>query len=190
MLPFQFVTSARYAPSLDPEIEVAMLAALESEEKIHGNVAIVVDGSGSMAGKLSEKGEATRYDVACGVAIMAREVCEYPEIWKFNDQLALAPPRRGFALRDVLGSPNGGTYLGAALKYLGQQKRWSLIIVITDEQSSDSVSIAQANADLIVIVNVGISERGVGYGKGSLHISGWSDSVVEYIRQYNGKTKE
>ena len=52
-------------------------------------------------------------------------------------------------------------------------------IVITDEQAHDSVSAPNGKGYL---VNVASFKNGVGYGKWT-HIDGWSESVVEYIRE-------
>ena len=51
-------------------------------------------------------------------------------------------------------------------------------IVITDEETRDNGSYADANADLLVIINVASTSNGVGYGNKVLHINGWSENVV------------
>jgi hypothetical protein len=58
------------------------------------------------------------------------------------------------------------------------------MVVITDEQTEDSGSFHDSNADLLVIINVASNQNGVGYGKGVLHIDGWSDNVIAYLREY------
>ena len=59
----------------------------------------------------------TRLEAACGLAILAREVCEEVEIFTFSNEVKKVPPRRGFALRDavVASQPHGGTLLGKAV---------------------------------------------------------------------------
>ena len=187
ILPFQFVSAARYAPSLEPEIETAMLKSMEGMEKIPGRVTILVDGSGSMADKLSSKSEMTRFDVACGLAILARELCSDVEVFRFNNTSELVPARRGFALRDALGTASGGTQMWTAIRAAGgglSSGRRNLMIVVTDEQTQDSGMVKDANSDLLAIVNVAANENGVGYGHGSIHINGWSENVVTYLREY------
>lgn len=184
ILPFQFIAAARYVPSLEPEIETAMLKSMKGMEKIDGKVTILVDGSKSMSGKISAKSEMTRFDVACALAILAREICSDVEVFRFNDSAQLVPARRGFALRDILGHPGGGTRMWDAVRIAGSLTKRRLMIVVTDEQTSDSGSISQANADLLVIVNVAANENGVGYGHGSLHINGWSENVIAFIQRY------
>lgn len=184
ILPFQFLTAARYAPTLEQELEKAMLLSLQGMEKITGLVNILVDASGSMAAVLSSKSELTRFDAASGVAILAREICEDAQIYTFNERVKVIPARRGFALRDALGKPAGGTYMWRAIQEAGTRGRSKLTIVLTDEETSDNGNASYANTDLLVIVNVGQSQHGVGYGKGVLHISGWSENVVTYIQEY------
>lgn len=186
ILPFQFVSAARYAPSLEPEIETAMLKSMDGMEKIPGRVSILVDGSGSMNDLLSAKAEMKRFDVACGLAILARELCEDVEIYRFNNVAQLVPARRGFALRDALGSADGGTEMWKALRTANGNARRNLTIVITDEQTQDQGTIKDANSDLLAIVNVAASQNGVGYGQGSIHINGWSENVIQYLRGYLG----
>ena len=41
-------------------------------------------------------------EAACGLAILAREVCDEMEIFTFSQDVKKAPPRRGFALRDAI----------------------------------------------------------------------------------------
>ena len=84
----------------------------------------------------------------------------------------------GFALRDALNAsqPHGGTYLGRALGEIDE--KYDRLIVITDEQSHDSVPNPKARG---YVINVASFQNGVGYGKW-VHIDGWSDSVIEYIR--------
>ena len=59
-----------------------------------------------------------------------------------------------------------------------------LMVVITDEQTMDNGRYGDATADLLVIINVASYQRGVGYEKGVVHINGWSDSVIEWLREY------
>jgi len=88
------------------------------------------------------------------------------------------PPRRGFALRDALhaSQPHNGTYLGRALEKI--REKYDRIIVITDEQTHDRVPGPQGRG---YVINVASNKNGVGYGAW-IHIDGWSEAVVEYIR--------
>jgi hypothetical protein len=74
VLPFRFISAARHAPQLEPELETAMMKCLEGREKLlQGRTILLVDVSGSMAAPISGKSELSRMDAACGLAILARE---------------------------------------------------------------------------------------------------------------------
>ena len=183
MLPYQFVTAARYNPQIEESIEQAMLSCLSNIEKSGLSVALLVDDSGSMSSSVSAKSEARRIDVAAGLAIIAREMFTDIDIYKFDADVYKLPNRHGFALRDMFNA-DGGTEMWGAIKAAGKERHRNLMIVITDEQTSDEGKISDANADLLVIINVANDENGVGYGKGSVHISGWSENVLDYVQKY------
>jgi len=185
VLPFRFIAAARHAPSLEPELEAAMFKCVVEQSRIDGETILLVDVSGSMDYQLSGKSDLTRLDAACGLGMLLREVCENVRIFTFSNNLVEVPPRRGFALRDaIVGSqPHGGTQLGGALRLLGTSTR-DRIIVITDEQSSDSVPDPIGTGWMI---NVASARNGVGYGAWR-HIDGWSEAVVDYMRVSEEKT--
>ena len=178
VLPFRFIAAARYAPQWEPELEKAMFRALEGQSKLHGKTVLLVDVSGSMDVQLSRRSEMRRNDAAYGLAVLLREIAENVSIYTFSDRLVRVPSRQGFALRDALNAsqPHNGTYLGQALK--GIDEKYDRLIVITDEQSHDPVPNPKARGYML---NVASYQNGVGYGSW-MHIDGWSDSVIEYIR--------
>jgi 60 kDa SS-A/Ro ribonucleoprotein len=132
-----------------------------------------------MVAPLSRRSEMLRTDAAYGLAVLLREIGEDVSVYSFSDELKRVPARRGFALRDAIDAsqPHGGTYLGKALSEITEP--YDRLIVITDEQSHDTVPSPKANGYMI---NVASFKNGVGYGKWT-HIDGWSDSVIEYIRE-------
>lgn len=178
VLPFRFIAAARYAPQWEPELENAMLRSLEGQPRLCGKTVLLVDVSGSMDAQLSRRSEMRRNDAAYGLAVLLREIAESVSIYTFSDKLVRVPARRGFALRDALhaSQPHHGTYLGRALKEIGEQ--YDRLVVITDEQSRDPVPNPSARGYML---NVASYQNGVGYGAW-MHIDGWSDSVIEYIR--------
>jgi len=180
VLPFRFLAAARYAPQWEAELERAMFRAVADRERLAGHTVILVDVSGSMVAPLSRKSEMLRTDAAYGLAVLLREVAEKVSVYTFSDGLKQVPARRGFALRDAMDAsqPHSSTRLGAALD--GIREKYDRIVVVTDEQSHDRVP---APKDVGYMINVASAKNGVGYGSGWSHIDGWSEAVVEYIRE-------
>lgn len=176
VLPFRFIAAARYAPRYEPSLESLMLLGLSEFEKLEGRTILLVDVSGSMDVCLSNKSDMSRLDAACGIAVMAREVCSDCRVMTFSDKLVEVPPRRGFALRDAIvqSQKHSGTYLGAALSVVPEHDR---LIVFTDEQSHDCVPDPRAVGYMI---NVAVNKNGVGYGPW-IHIDGFSESIIRFI---------
>jgi 60 kDa SS-A/Ro ribonucleoprotein len=179
VLPFRFIAAARYAPQWEEALEQAMFRSVQGREKLSGRTVLLVDVSGSMTAPLSARSEMMRTDAAYGLAVLLREIADEVSLYTFSDALQRVPARRGFALRDALdqSQPHGGTQLGAALGKIDE--RYDRIIVITDEQSHDRVPAPKGRG---YVINVASYRNGVGYGPWT-HIDGWSEAVVEYIRE-------
>jgi len=199
--PYRFVVAAKFAPQLEDAIEIAMLKAAQDLAPLPGQTGLLIDVSGSMDYRLSTRGdssrvyqpsslaageETSRIDVAAGLAILLREKASWEgvRIATFSEGLAELPPRRGFALRDAIvnSQPHSSTYLKGALEKL--RTWWSGIerlIVITDEQSQDGISDAWAPKSYLI--NVASNQNGVSYRNGWRHIDGWSEHVIDYIRE-------
>lgn len=180
ILPYRFVTAARFAPQWEDKLEVPMMKCLQGQEKLLGKTVLLVDVSGSMDDRMSGKSDATRVDCASGLAILLREICESVQIYTFSNSLCLIPARHGFALRDAIqtSQPHSGTNLGAAVAKLNSLEQYDRIIVITDEQSHDSVGNPKGKG---YVINVASYQNGVGYGQW-MHIDGFSEAVINYIR--------
>lgn len=185
VLPFRFITAARYAPDFETELEQAMFKCLDGHEKLEGKTVLMVDVSGSMDAAVSTKSELTRLDAACGLAMLLREVCEQVKVYTFSNSAIGIPPRRGFALTEGIkrSQAHSGTYLGQAVKSVAAvELNADRVIVISDEQAADSVTnpFARTGAKAYMI-NVATNQYGVSYGDGWSHIDGWSEACVDYI---------
>lgn len=177
ILPYRFITAARYAPDFEPELEAAMLKSVKDHVRLPGRTRLLIDVSGSMFATLSAQSEMTRAEAACGLAILAREICEEVEIFTFSNEVVKVPPRRGFALRDAIinSQPHGGTYLGKAVTEI--DRKGDRLIVFTDEQSHDQVPEPRARGTM---VNVASYQHGVGHGAWT-RVNGFSEAVVAWI---------
>lgn len=178
VLPFRFISAARAVPQWSDIIEHWMLKALKGADKLTGKTVIVVDNSGSMEDAVSKKSDITRADAACALAILIREICEDAVVIGYGSDAKVMPNYRGFALRDAIRrGPGGGTDTGYAVKMANREKP-DRVIVVTDEQSHTSVD---KPFDKGYIINVASFKNGIGY-KDWVHIDGWSESVVDFIR--------
>ncbi|MBR0870859.1 TROVE domain-containing protein [Bradyrhizobium tropiciagri] len=177
ILPYRFITAARYAPDFEPELEAAMLKSIKGYARLDGRTRLLIDVSGSMFTPLSAQSEMTRAEAACGLAILAREVCDEVEIFTFSNELVKLPPRQGFALRDaIIGSqPHGGTYLGKAVTEI--DRKGDRLIAFTDEQSHDQVPAPKGRG---YMVNVASYQHGVGHGAWT-RVDGFSEAVIAWI---------
>ena len=188
VLPFRFLAAAEHAPDLEPDLEQAMFRGL-ADMKLPGKSAIVVDVSGSMSSALSSRSQMSRQDAAAGLAIMLREMCDDVDVIVFGLTAALLPPRRGFALRDLIRSARVGHATYAHLgKQIADTRGYDRIIVITDEQVWGPGRAYHHSGGLTdplgkgFVINVASDQNGIGYGAWT-HIDGWSEGVVRYIQE-------
>jgi 60 kDa SS-A/Ro ribonucleoprotein len=180
VLPYQFITAARYAKQFEPELQALMLKCLEGSPKLHGQTTLLIDHSGSMNEKLSGKGELTRFDAACGLAILTREVCPNVRVFTFDQtDPKEIPPRNGFALRDALQAGHfGGTSLGNAVAWCNKNVAADRLVVFTDEESADAVPGPKGKGYMI---NVSTYEHTVGIGNW-VRVAGFSEAIVDFIQ--------
>lgn len=184
VLPFRFISAAKYAPQWEPQLEQAMFRCLSGFDKLGGKTALVVDGSGSMFGApVSHKSEIDRFEAAAALAILLREICENCSVTVFSNNAFIVPSRRGFALRDAIRqkAEGGGTNTQNGIM-IAAQSGYDRIIVVTDEQSHQTVSNPLIGTRGY-FVNVASNQNGIGYGSW-LHVDGWSESIINYIREF------
>lgn len=204
-LPFRFFEAAKHVPKLEDAIENAMFASVAQVSKLQGSTLLVVDVSGSMGGQISRKSDSTRLDVAAALAVLCREICEFPTIYATagNDgarehATVEVPARRGFGLAAaVVGTRHkighGGIFLVQcldAIEKMEHRKEFDRVIVLTDEQDCDIKATPQAAVRMgrfNYIVNVAVEKNGIGYQHGWHHIDGWSEQVFDYIREFEAE---
>lgn len=188
VLPFRFITAARYAPQLEPALEAAMFKCIEGATKLAGRTLLLVDRSGSMNYPISSKSELRRDDAAAALAMLLREICEKVAVMSYSTTATLVPPRRGFALRDVIMQGHGGGTMTQSALEAAAKVGYDRIIVITDEQSDQTIS-EPLPGTKGYFINVATNKNGIGYGPW-VHIDGWSEAVVNYIVQYEAMQQE
>lgn len=181
VLPFRFISAAKYAPRLEDAIEGAMLRCTASLEKLGGRTALLVDHSHSMDQAVSAKSEVTRFEAAAALAMILRETTERCRVFTFSDRCVEIPPRTGFGMLEAIRAVRNpvSTMLGAAVRHVYKVfPECNRIIVVTDEQSCDRPPLPQGTG---YIINVAGNKNGIAYGPW-VSIDGWSEAVIEYIR--------
>ena len=161
VLPFRYVAAARAAPRYEPVLDEALSAAVEEMSVLEG-----------------ETIDLTRLDAA---ATLASVIHGRTRVFTFSDSVVEVPPRRGMAGVEAIrrSQPHHGTWLGRAVQEVSRH-RHDRIIVITDEQSHDTVG--SAAVEKAYMINVASSERAVGHGAWT-KISGFSENVLTWIQQ-------
>lgn len=181
VVPWQIVGAAQHAPWAESELETLLFSALKGRT-LPGSTCLLIDVSGSMQDRLSTRGERTRLDAACALAVIAREVCQSVDVFTFSNQLIEVPTRRGLGLAQAVRDSQGhsGTFLGRAIASL--PRHWDRLVVITDEQSHDTV--LNVPSDRLYIVNVGPYKPQVMVHGKAVGISGWSDRLLDWIKAH------
>lgn len=212
VLPHQFITAARYASEYESIIEEMMFRSMTNIDKLPGKTVILVDVSGSMDAALSQnlnqgnlkavkarlakaartnmpqvqQQETTRIDAAAAIAIMARELCEQVEVYTFSNRTVRVPDRRGMALRDAIhkSQMHSGTELIGSVNEVTAKTSYDRIIVITDEQATDTGRADPHAGSLAYVMNVAPYEYSIAHPKAWVSISGWSPQVLRYINEH------
>lgn len=187
VLPFRFITAARYAPQFEPELEQLMFKCLTDRPKLSGRTVLLVDGSGSMFGtKVSAKSELDRFDAAAALAMLVRETCEQVAVIVFSTDAFLVPARRGFALRDIIkqAAQQHSTNTETAKQH-ADKLGYDRIIIITDEQSHQTITKPLPGTKGYVL-NVASYQNGIGYGPW-VNITGWSEAVLDFIQAHEAE---
>ncbi len=185
VLPFRFVAAARAAPQYESALNEAMGASIDLLPDLPGMTIVLVDVSGSMQDQLSQRSDLTRMDAAAALACIVKGE---RRIFSFSNNLVEVSCERGLAgIPSIIRSqPNGGTYMGAAIRKLSNEITAQRLIVITDEQSHDQVAAPQF--PYAYMINIGSYKNGVGYGEGwTAHVTGFSENVLRYIQATEGR---
>lgn len=158
----------------------------------------VVDFSGSMSAPLSAKGKLLRLEIAALLAVAARRRSTDVDLVAFGERNAKAEPRAGASdlsvVQDVLkmnghmsggygshGSPLGhATYGHTAINRWFDPDRHDRVIIFTDDQMHDDERLS-AHVPTIVTWNLaGYAPRST-WGKGRLHVGGYSDAAFRMV---------
>lgn len=137
-LPLRFLAAYRTAPSLRWAwaLEQALKASLVHVPALPGRTLVLVDRSGSMFSRLSQRSTLTRADAAAvfGAALAVR--ADAADLVEFGTLSAPVPVRRGDAVLAVaqrMGSLGGTHTAEAVRRHLRGHDR---VVIVTDEQAT------------------------------------------------------
>jgi len=201
LLPLDFLKTARINPEFSREIEDAMIGSYANLPRIPGKTLFVLDRSGSMNARVSDKSDFTRLDQAMAMAMLAANQCEdYTLVctagadhnWTHTTEL-IKYPKKGFDIADQIKGLKigyGGIFTRQALEWCEKNvgKVFDRIIVFSDSQDMDRKNkIPKPFGKYNYICDVSAHKNGVNYkGVWTAEISGHSEHFLTYIAAYEG----
>lgn len=204
LLPLNFYSAAKHAPSFSKEVEDAMFKAYKNIQKLPGHTVFVVDVSGSMGQRISGKSEYSRMEVAAALSMLAAEIGERVTIYAtagsdgrgIHQTEKMANHFRGFALVEeilkrqrTLGG--GGIFTRQCLEFIKADLGSEVpdrIIVFSDSQDCDFRNkTPKPFGKKNYIVDVSAHKHGINYkGLWTAEVSGWSENFLNYIGALEG----
>ena len=192
IMPYNFYSANLHSDgAYSKYLEEAAMKAAKDFDKLPGKTLFMVDTSGSMSARLSEKSNVTRAVAAASLAAIIAEVCDFAEVYTFDGE-AHKQTYRGFALADICSKACGSTCLRKSTNQAVGDKAYDRLIIITDEQTSyydGRFSEAVRAIPKKYIIDVGCCEHGIEYNKHYTHICGFSDGVFKYLANYEKLTE-
>jgi hypothetical protein len=167
LFPFRFLAAYRSVPSLrwGHALELALTASLANVPRLDGRTLILVDRSGSMFGRVSEKSGLNRADSAAvfGVALALRaKAADLVEFGSTSQRVNLRPGEP--VLKAVERFSNlGGTYTAEAVRRWYREGHHTRVIIVTDEQAADRAPLALIS-DQIPVYTWNLAGEKLGYG--------------------------
>jgi len=138
--PFRFLAAYQTAPSLRWAwpLEQALNHSLANVPELAGRTLILVDRSGSMWTKLSDRSDLLRSDAAAlfGTALAMR--AQHADLVQYGTHSALVPFQRGESVLPIVTNrftKMGGTNTWGAVRQ--QYRGHDRVVIVTDEQAHD-----------------------------------------------------
>lgn len=186
--PFRYVAAMRAAPGFTAALDKALLAAIGDMASLPGTTVVLVDVSSSMGAKLSGKSDLTRMDAAATLgAIVPGDI----RLFTFSNDVKEVPAHRGLAGIETIvkSQPHSGTYMVKAVDAVNAKvKRYDRIIVVSDEQiAHENKAVTPLPGAKAYMINVASAKNGIGYGKPWVHLDGFSESVLTFIREHEAE---
>lgn len=205
LMPLDFLKAFRMNPEFGRQIEDAMINSYSNLPKLKGKTLFIVDVSGSMGARMSEKSDFTRYDAACAMAMLAANQCEDYEIvcTAGNDYAHtgahehISYPQKGFGIFEQIRETNkniryGGIFTRQCLEWCNDKfkgQKFDRIIVFSDSQDCDFPErrTPKPFGTYNYICDISAHTKGVNYrGTWDAEISGFSEHFITFIAAMEG----
>ena len=205
LMPLDFLKAFRMNPEFGRQIEDAMINSYANLPKLKGKTLFIVDVSGSMGARMSEKSDFSRYDAACAMAMLAANQCEDYEIvcTAGNDYTHTGAhehipyPQKGFGIFEQIRKTNrnigcGGIFTRQCLEWCSDKfksQKFDRIIVFSDSQDCDFPErrIPKPFGTYNYICDISAHTKGVNYkGIWDAEISGFSEHFITFIAAMEG----
>ena len=205
LMPLDFLKAFRMNPEFGRQIEDAMVNSYANLPKLKGKTLFIVDVSGSMGARMSEKSDFTRYDAACAMAMLAANQCEDYEIvcTAGNDYTHTGAhehipyPQKGFGIFEQIRGTNrnigrGGIFTRQCLEWCNDKfkgQKFDRIIVFSDSQDCDFPErrTPKPFGTYNYICDISAHTKGVNYkGTWTAEISGFSEHFITFIAAMEG----
>lgn len=196
LLPLNFYGAYVNAPEYGREVEDAMMRAYADLPKLSGHTVYIVDVSGSMSAPVSDKSKFNRSEVAAALAAFAAETSERITVYATGTKHKRIDPVRGFALAKAIEAARsycgyGGIYTRQVLEFVKADLKGQVpdrIIIFSDSQDCETNGSKPAPfGKHNYIVDVSAHKHGINYkGVWTAEISGWSESLLTFIRAHEG----
>ena len=137
-MPFRFYSAYAESPSerWSWALEKAMDLSMANVPSLKGSTLVLIDISGSMADKVSERSQRSRAEIAALFGISLAKRAEQAQVVMFNNQWARYPVTQSVlrCVKGISARVTGGTNTGRALResYQGEDR----VVILTDEQAS------------------------------------------------------
>ena len=205
LMPLDFLKAFRMNSEFSRQIEDAMINSYANLPKLKGKTLFIVDVSGSMGARMSEKSDFTGYDAACAMAMLAANQCEDYEIvcTAGNDYTHTGAhehipyPQKGFGIFEQIRETNknighGGIFTRQCLEWCNDKfkgQKFDRIIVFSDSQDCDFPErrIPKPFGTYNYICDISAHTKGVNYkGTWDAEISGFSEHFITFIAAMEG----
>ena len=204
LLPLDFYKAIKMNKDYSNEINAAMVKSYSQLPKLKGKSLIIIDVSGSMNSKLSDKSMFTRKEAAFAMALLAAQQCEDYEmvVTAGNDVKGIGAhevlPKQvyGMDLINAIENANtrvgwGGIFTRQCLEFCQKQfpqEQFERVIVFSDSQDCDRTNTKpQPFGKYNYICDVSCHTKGINYnGLWTAEISGFSEHFLTYIAAYEG----